>query len=383
VIRISIPFLIIFLVFSGCTGSVAEPKISTQIVGEWESEDVISGGTIGEIDGNMYLFLMTIPGPMPFQPVLHVLDLHDPLAPVEVASLEAPVSVLFPLSKLILSGTILYVPVVGSEVGGLWSVDVSDPTSPREISLLDAEYPAIGLVLSGKVACIQGFPYWGFILVDISDSVQPRQVGEFRLSREQDFISHSGGIDVSGSMLYMVDRDGLDIVDISSPYSPREVGFYANPLWTGEEPLGGESLQGITIIEEILEIKDLLPAGFQDVAVSGEYAYIPDSKVGLRVLDVSNPASPQEAAQLDIPEAVHHVTVSNNLLYLLGMELVDRSILHTIHIVDISEPESPVIVDSIEDIAGMPPYQFLVAAGRYIYFGNLNSVLAIDIYTSS
>ncbi len=349
-------------------------------MGEWKSEDVISSGTIGEIDGNNYLFLMTFAGgPMPFQTVLHVLDLNDPAVPVEVATLNAPVESFVPVGALELSGNVLYIPVGG----GMWVVDVSDPKSPLELSMFDIQYPAIDLALCGNIAYIAGFASHRFLLVDVADPAQPQQVGEFWLSREQDVYHHRQNMDVSGSLLYVTDRDGLDIVDISLPSLPREVSFYANPLWAGEEPRGEENLQGITTIEEISEIWDLLLEGFQGVAALGEYAYIPDFKVGLRVLDVSNPASPQEVAQLNIPEATYHATVSDNLLYLLGIELVDRSILHTMHIVDISEPECPVIVDSVEDIPGMPPYQFLIVSGRYIYFGNLTSVLVIDIYSSS
>jgi len=39
-------------------------------------------------------------------------------------------------------------------------------------------------------------------------------------------------------------------------------------------------------------------------------------------------------------------------------------------------------IDSIEDIPGIPPYQFPVATERYIYFVNLKTVHVIDIYSS-
>ncbi|MFC1957957.1 hypothetical protein ACFLVQ_00110 [Chloroflexota bacterium] len=373
--------VLIAIILSACSPSESPAKVSAEIVGEWESGYIISSGTAGEIDGKMYLFLITYPGPSTSNPVIRVLDLHDPIAPVEVASLEAPVESLVPVGALELSGNVLYAPVGGAGEGGLWTVDVSDPTSPREIGLLDVQYPTINLTLSDNITYIAGFASQRFMLVDITSPTQPQQLGEFKLSREQHVRIHKQNMAVSGPLLYVIDRDGLDIVDISSPESPQEVGFYANPLWVDEELEAVENLQtGVT--RQITEVDDILPDGFLDIALSGKYAYIAAGTSGLRVLDVANPASVREVAQLDIQEEVYHATVSGDLLCLLGMEMVDRSILHTIHIVDISEPESPVILDSVEDIPGFPPFQFIVATERYVYFVNLKTVVIIDIYAS-
>ena len=149
----------------------------------------------------------------------------------------------------------------------------------------------------------------------------------------------------------------------------------------GEELWGGEAIEG-TVRYGTVELEDIVPDGFNDIAVSGHYAYITAGQSGLRVLDVSDPASPREVTQLDIPGAAHHAVVSDNLLYLLGTELVEKSIFHTVYIVDISEPESPLIIDSLEDIPGIPPCQFLVATEKYIYFVSLKTVHVIDIYSS-
>ena len=375
--------LILFpLVLSGCNTAVLEPEISLQIIGEWQCEDVISGGTVGEINGRMYLFLITHSGGGNSSPsVLRILDLQDSVAPVEVAALPAPIGSTLPVMTLRLSGTLLYIQLGGVKENGLWVVDASTPASPREVSFLDMEYPVFDFVLSGKIAIIQRFPSRMFLLVDITDPANPRHLGEFDLSREQDFITHSGGTDVSGSLFYVVDRDGLDIVDISLPSSPREIGFYANPLWTGEEPdVIEDPSQGTSRRVPISGIEDLVPGGFRDVAVSGEYVCIADVRAGLRVMDVSDPMFPREVAQLGVPEAAYRITVFDNLLYLLGMEMIDKSFLHAIHIVDISEPENPVIVDSIEDIRGLPLHQSLIATERYVYFINVSTLTVIDIY---
>jgi hypothetical protein len=260
-------------------------------------------------------------------------------------------------------------------------VDVSRPASPQEISLLYLQYAAIDTVLCDSIAYIGDFAYHLFSIIDVADPARMQHVGEFQLSRRKDVRYHSRGMDVSGSLLYVIDRDDLDIIDVSPPSLPREVGFYANPLWTGEELEAVEDAQQGSITG-ISGIEDILPDGFQNVVASGQQVYIPAGTSGLRVLDVSDPASPQEVAQLDIPEFAYQATIADNLLYLLGVEMVDRSILHTIYIIDIAEPENPVIAGSVKDIWGMPPYQSVIAVGKYIYFINLRTVQVIDIYSS-
>ncbi len=367
---------LMLLVFSGCNTPASAPVVSAQIVGEWESEDRIAGGAVAEIGGRKYLFLMTAENvPIPSRAALRVLDVEDPAAPVEVGTLAAPEFILlgFPGGiKPALADNVLYVPLAGFDWGGLWVVDVSDPTSPREITLLDAQYSAIDLALSGNIAYIAGYPSGYFLLVDVADPAHPQEVGVFRLSREQHVRLHSQDTDVSGSWLYVVERDGLDIVDISSPSSPREVSFYPNPIWIDEEPLEGTGRSS----------GDPLPDGFHDVDVSGQYAYIAAGKSGLRVLDVSNPASPQEVAQLDVPETTYRIDVAGNLVYLLGVELVERVMTHRVRIIDISEPDSPEMVDSVE-LSRFPSLVSLVGIESYIYIMHLRTLQVIDVYASN
>ena len=64
--------------------------------------------------------------------------------------------------------------------------------------------------------------------------------------------------------------------------------------------MGGEGFGG-TVTYGKPELEDIVPDGFNSIAISDNYAYITAGKAGLRVLDVSDPASPWEVAQLDIP----------------------------------------------------------------------------------
>ena len=49
--------------------------------------------------------------------------------------------------------------------------------------------------------------------------------------------------------------------------------------------------------------------------MSGNYAYVAASTSGLRIIDISNPASPIEAGFYDTPGSVYAVAVSGSLVY--------------------------------------------------------------------
>ena len=229
--------LLILLLFSNCTTSLPATP-SPEIIGELQfTDDYTVGGMVVEIDGHRYLFLMTTESPgVPSKATLHVLDLEDPASPLEVGRLAAPEDSLLVPFEPALSDMVLYIPLVGSDWGGLWVIDISKPMLPQEITKLDIGLFITDLVISESTSYLTGGLSPGrFSIIDISDPEKPSLIGDFRLSRERHVKGHSYDIEISGSFLYTVDRDGLDIVDISSPTSPLEVGFYANPLWENEE----------------------------------------------------------------------------------------------------------------------------------------------------
>ena len=67
---------------------------------------------------------------------------------------------------------------------------------------------------------------------------------------------------ISGNYAYVADwDDGLRVIDVSAPNSPKEVGFCDTP---------GEA---------------------NGIFVSGSHAYVADRNEGLRVIDISNPST--------------------------------------------------------------------------------------------
>ncbi|MFQ5616064.1 MAG: LVIVD repeat-containing protein [Anaerolineales bacterium] len=105
-----------------------------------------------------------------------------------------------------------------------------------------------------------------------------------------EFVGQIGGatyaVAVQGNYAYIGVGPRLIILDVSNPFSPVVVG------------------------------KTLpLPGIVQDVYVAGNYAYVADDYQGLRVIDVSNPVSPNEIDFYVTPGTAQQVTVIENDAY--------------------------------------------------------------------
>ena len=155
----------------------------------------------------------------------------------------------------------------------------------------------------------------------------------------------------------------MNITDISSPNSLKEIGFIPNPdgaLEEGQDP-------------------------FQDIAVAGKYAYITSRESGLHVFDISNPSSPKEIARLDTKEEASSILVSGNHVYVIDWRKMTSMKGNTtpILIIDISNPDEPKELASVE----LPVYSgnfHFTEANNHIYFlSNTDPfVRIVDIYAT-
>ena len=141
-----------------------------------------------------------------------------------------------------------------------------------------ANGPCVAVDVSGNIAY---FGNGGYLeVVDISDPANPIELGKVLTPSEV------SGVAVSGSYAYVADGwKGLRIIDVSTPSSPVEVGFY----YTGVYAFG--------------------------VAVSGSYAYVADKYDGLRIIDVSTPSNPTEVGFYDTGGSAWSIAVSGDLVY--------------------------------------------------------------------
>ncbi|WP_235284320.1 PKD domain-containing protein [Methanosarcina sp. 1.H.A.2.2] len=109
------------------------------------------------------------------------------------------------------------------------------------------------------------------------------------------------------------------------------------------------------------------------VAVSGDYAYVPDHYNGLMIVDISNPSSPALKGSYDTPGNAQGVAISGNYAYIAdGNDLV---------IVDISNPSSPIPIRNY-NTGGWA--QDIAVSGNYAYvIDYANGIFIVDISNPS
>ncbi len=136
------------------------------------------------------------------------------------------------------------------------------------------------------------------------------------------------GVVVRGDLAYLATIRDLRIFDVSSPAAPVELSRYDDT--------------GIT----------------NDVAISGDFAFLAAHDEGVRVVDISDPSSPFEVGHLASPGLGQRVTVAGGLAFLsegLAVEVEGGyACVATewtgLRIIDVRNPADPVEVGHLEGI---------------------------------
>jgi hypothetical protein len=314
---------------------------------------------------------------------LRVIDVSTPASPIEVGFLETPGGAF----GVAVSGNYAY---VAEGYNGLRVIDVSTPASPIEVGLFDTPGNAEGVAVSGNYAYIADGDQ-GLKVIDVSDPTDPDQVGSLEIP------GIAGGVAVSGNDAYVTDGrwsgitndvdDGLRVIDVSTPASPIEVGFFDPPGYTRGVAVSGSYAyvtngnfgvdDGLRVIDvstpaSPIEVGFLDTSGPNGVAVSGGYAYVADNGAGLRVIDVSDPTGPSEVSILDTPGWAHEAAVSGSQAYVAS----DHD---GLWVIDVSGPSNPFEVGYL-DFEG--PAQGVAVSGSYAYVAaHGEGLLVIDVST--
>lgn len=172
-----------------------------------------------------------------------------------------------------------------------------------------------------------------FVILDISDKSTPVKLGEMPVSKSVVSVYVSGNYAyVADSGRYLggdIDQNSrLRIVDISNPSMPQEVSSYRTQF-------GCE-----------------IDLSIRSVVVSGKYAYVGagdshniDYYYGsLDILDISNPASPQVISHFERSNwVISEIYLSGDYVYCCtsGTALMDPPIYIGLSIIDVSTPETP------------------------------------------
>ena len=213
-----------------------------------------------------------------------------------------------------LAGTRAY--LVGSTYdvpGSLHVVDVSDPSQPQLAATLGDLGKADALQLAGDHAyVVDGGNYWNdytasLRIISLANPDQPVPVASFTTAGRATDVAVAGGyafISLRGVYTGNPGFAGLQIVDISNPQAPANVGSLA------------------------------IASGLAHLAVSGNRVYATGDG-GFYVIDINNPAAPTLAGSLAFDNALNAIAVAGQYAYTEGAGVL--------RIIDIENPYLPVV----------------------------------------
>jgi hypothetical protein len=211
-----------------------------------------------------------------------------------------------------------------------------------------------------------------------------------------------------GKYVYQADVNrGFVVVDISDPVKPNEIASLSDPQSISyivlkdhyaimssiaHDPKQGDpnSLRSLRTVD-ISDPANPAPAGVrrmdhdaQAFAIQGDYLYYPDAleikeqnegaSAALHVLKISNPADIMEISSVDTTATcpVVRAAVINGTILYLG----DQS--RGICVYDISNPTTPVYLESIKDL---PTVFDLALGGSHLYAAGYSEIGAFDVST--
>jgi hypothetical protein len=257
---------------------------------------------------------------------------------------------------------------------GFTVIDVSNPANPDT----RGNYP-VGFMLREDVAASgnYAFIYEDDLLkvLDVTDKDGVSMVSETIIGTN----SNVAYIEVFGNFAHVVSGRYYNIIDISNIENPKIVGQYIHP--------SGDSARGIAITENYAYISFITPeirvidisnktfpndvntwsgAGLSGpLALRGDYLYISDSD--LSILDISDPKGSLQTVGSYSPENnTRNLFVSGNLVF-----ITDASA--GIKVIDVSDPATPVLVGKSDPIYGYG----VTFSGKDIYVASQLSGLNI------
>jgi hypothetical protein len=180
----------------------------------------------------------------------------------------------------------------GFEPWGLSVIDLSRPSDPRELAFMTMPDLVLEAVISGHRALAA--TRRGLFVIDLTDPRRPILMGQ------TDIATRARDIQVVGDLAYVAADEGLVVIDMSDPGRPREIGRYLSNA----------------------------ASGVQDVAVSGDRAFLSQGADGLLLLDITNAARMQAVGTVPASISVNRVAVADNLAYLIdggGLRVLDLS----------------------------------------------------------
>ncbi|MGD8569902.1 MAG: Calx-beta domain-containing protein [Gammaproteobacteria bacterium] len=352
--------------------------------------------------------------------VLSIVDISNPAKPTQVSYYESNPS--GSVVGIAVSGNYAY---LADSTAGLQILDISDPTLPKLMSSI-SPLDAYDVAIYGNYAFVAGGS-WGLNIYDVSVPTAPQFLWKVT-------IANANSVAISGNYAYVTDQSvGLQVLDISDlavqPVITETISV--DPNLTNEQfydvAIGTDGRYAYIAADSYgVQVVDISTPGIwtpvvlykdgyfsRNISIQGNYAYVADI-VGLLVLDLSAPDSPQTAGYFNSGQGASSggVAASGNFAYLadafkglLSIDISDKSHLkeigayyvpsdphgvaingsyayvadspYRLAVLDVTDPTLPTVATSMYVRSGISG---IATSGNYVYM-NASGLTILDITT--
>ena len=292
--------------------------------------------------------------------------------------------------SLAMSGNYVYAAAL---FGNLEIIDITNSNAPVDVGHAPTIYEPSAVTYAG------GYLYASSLASNVLTIFSPSGASLSLLGKTTAIPSNSGyNLIVSGTKAYIAGASsGLEVVDISSPYSPSllttftdsgAIGAFNSAAVTGNAmPVCGYP-QGTNVgFNSIFDVSDPSAPTFRanpnvggsSVLAKNGIAYVLEGNT-CRIYNVASPSSPQLLKTFD--NSVYHavcMTLSGNTLFFGGF---DSSYLPCLAAVDVTTPSQPAIrsTKSIPGYGSAGIYSIAINGNKaFIGMNTGNSVAVLDI----
>ena len=238
--------------------------------------------------------------------------------PVEVT----PPRLNFSSKDIVVDGNYLY---VAGDANGFHIFNISDVENPIWLTKIDIPGNALGVSVTGGIACV--IDQFQLHLIDVSVPLSASIINSV------DVADYATSVFVSGDYAYVTsDSNFFEIIDINPPESANVV--------------------------KVLET----PGSAMDVHVLDGYAYVVSWDESLQIVDVDPPETASVVHSIELsPWMATAVFAENGYAYVLEFG--------RIYIVDISTPETAWLVNSLPVGSGLGFFPGICVSSGYAYVG--------------